>query len=43
MSDESGQDDDQDGKALLRWRLARAGIIGLLIGAVVILFSHLGH
>ncbi len=27
----------------LPWRLVRAGVIGLLIGGVVILFSHLGH
>jgi len=25
------------------WRLARAGIIGLLIGAVVVIMSHLAH
>ena len=41
MSDDKSPDDD--GKARLRWRLARAGIIGLLIGGVVVIFSHMSH
>ena len=27
----------------LHWRLMRAGIIGLMIGGVLIIFSHLGR
>lgn len=35
--------DAEDPKARMRWRLARAGIIGLLIGGVVVIFSHMSH
>jgi hypothetical protein len=33
----------QNPTARVYWRVARAGVIGLLIGAVVIIFGHLGH
>lgn len=45
QADQNGGTDAENGKddkARLRWRLARAAIIGLLIGGVVIVFSHLG-
>lgn len=33
----------QDPRARTWWRIGRAAIMGLLIGGVVIIFSHLGH
>jgi hypothetical protein len=35
--------DSEDPKARFRARIVRAGIIGLLIGGVVVIFSHMMH
>lgn len=36
-------DDEKPATSYRRWRLARAATVGLLIGLVVIVFSHLAH
>ena len=35
--------DDDKQTSRLPWRIVRAGVIGVLIGAVVAIFSHLAH
>ena len=37
------QPEREQSKSWLTGRFVRAGILGLLIGGVVIIFSHIGH